>query len=216
MIMHPFTPNNLSLDTNPVEASALTILELLPLLGPTLSKMYSNYALDTRLQRLESFINEVFRSINTNQLEVNNKLNTLDEYNKQLITSLVQKTFNAVQDEIFYEEKKEYFRNCFLKFINSSPINIHTHDLNAFFIDCLKSLSLSDLSILQEIFQIELRNEVLEIKAYPSDSTFPQVINVDPLVINSCLARLRSLGLIAHYVGLSKLGREFIKFCMER
>lgn len=67
-----FRRNN-SYDTNPVEALSLASLELLPVIGPTLSKMYTNDALNRREENLELFITEVRDTLNNKLQNINEK-----------------------------------------------------------------------------------------------------------------------------------------------
>jgi|688.fasta_scaffold24460_1 hypothetical protein len=217
--MHPFNPNNSSPDSNPMEAIALTSLETIPIIGSVLSKMYSNYTADERHQRLTSFINDIDLSTKCNLNQLKDKLEHLEQEQRKFISSLMQRTLNAVQEEIFYEEKKQYFRNIFLNIIENPPKKVPNHDLEVYWIECLHRFQLTEVKILKEINKNlkQTRSHV-----YTLDQIASMFGSIDKIAIQAAISKLDSFGFFDITPGgidkrykLNALGIGFINYCMK-
>ncbi len=224
--MHPYTPNN-SPDSNPVDAVFLTSLETVPVIGPVLSKMYSNYVWDARFKRLEAFVDELKQSVESlNQSttqQLGERVKCLNPNEAKFTIDLQMILFKAVQDEPFYDDKKEYFKKCFFQIIEDIPETYEQHDLKAYFIEYLSQLKISEIVILKTL-ELESKGPAggksLNFNEIAEKTNLGEYKEV---LVQSSIAKLSSLGLSSseatwdggYRYRLSPLGKQFIAFCLS-
>ncbi|MUV39434.1 hypothetical protein JNUCC1_03312 [Lentibacillus sp. JNUCC-1] len=119
-------------------------LELIPVIGPTLSTAYFGRKQELRFKRIENFYQELSKKIN--ELDSSIQFKNINNDNKDDITSMIEMLNDEIEKQS-QQNKLKYFINYF---INYMSINNEDHYIRYdLFFEILKDLSVSDLGHLK-------------------------------------------------------------------